>query len=201
MTCQIEDLEIQQGKTFSRVVRWETTPLVYKSISAITKASPVAITAAGHGLTDGWRVAVVSAGGMRQINAKHWPLIDVDFHPCTYVNSGSITLNDVNSADFTTYTSGGALVYYTPVSLSGFTARMQARATVEATATLFELTTSNGGITLDDSAKTITLLISATATAAFDWTDGVYDLELVSGGGVVTQVLKGAVTVSTEVTR
>lgn len=200
MTGQTEDLVIQQGKTFQRIVRWETTPLVYKAITAITKAGPVQITAASHGIPAGWRAAVVSAGGMRQINAKNWPLRDSDFHQVTVSDANTVTLNDVNSADYTTYTSGGYLVYYTPVSLSGFTARMQIRATQPA-ATALDSLTSPTDIALDDAAKAITITIPAADTAAYTWLDGVYDLELVSSGGVVTQLLRGSVTVEPEVTR
>jgi hypothetical protein len=57
------------------------------------------------------------------------------------------------------------------------------------------------GIALDDTVKTILLTISATDTAALTFLAGVYDLELVSGSGVVTQILKGNITVDTEVTR
>ncbi len=46
------------------------------------------------------------------------------------------------------------------------------------------------------------MLISATTTAALTAPfSGVYDLELVSAGGVVTRLLQGAATVSPEVTR
>ena len=37
MTCADQDLTIKQGKTFSKVIRWESAPLVYKAITAITK--------------------------------------------------------------------------------------------------------------------------------------------------------------------
>lgn len=205
MSCQTQDLTILQGKTFSRVVRWETLPLVYKTITAITKAGPVAITATGHGMPDGWRAAVQSAGGMRQINAKHTPLIDTDFHQATVPDANTLTFNDTNSGSYTAYTSGGSLVYYSPVDLSGFTARMMIRATVDATATLVSLVSGVAaplsGITLDNTLKTITLLISATDTAALTFSTGVYDLELVSSSGVVTQLLSGSVTVTDEVTR
>lgn len=205
MSCQSKNLDILQGKTFTLIVRWETLPLIYKAITAITAASPVSITAAGHGLPDGWRTAVVSAGGMRQINAKHWPLGDADFHQASVTNANTITLNDTNSADYTAYTSGGSLVYYTPVDLASFTARMQIRATQASTDIILSLTTSGvaplTGITLDNTAKTITLLISATDTAALTALAGVYDLELVSPTGVVTQLLAGNVTITDEVTR
>jgi hypothetical protein len=64
------------------------------------------------------------------------------------------------------------------------------------------LTTENAGITLGGAAGTITLSATATVTAALTAPfSGVYDLELVSGGGVVTRLLEGVATVSPEVTR
>ena len=65
---------------------------------------------------------------------------------------------------------------------------------------LLSLTTVNGGIVVDEAADKITLLISATDTAALTWSKGVYDLEMVSPGGVVSALLTGTVTVKAEVT-
>ena len=87
------------------------------------------------------------------------------------------------------------------VNLTGYTARMQVRATLESASTLVELTTANSRITLGGSAGTITLTISATDTAALTAGRGVYDLELVSGSGIVTQLLQGVATISRNVTR
>jgi hypothetical protein len=196
------DLLIQKGATFSRVLRWESAPFIYTPITAITRAAPAVITAAGHGLVTGWRAAVVSAGGMRQINARTSPPRSIDFHKVTFVSSSVINFNDVDSSLYTAYTSGGALVSYTPVSLAGYTARMMIRETVESADALVSLT-SSAGIALDDTNHTITITISAADTAALDFTTGVYDLELVSGGSpaVVTRLLSGNVVVDPEVTR
>jgi nicotinate-nucleotide pyrophosphorylase len=64
---------------------------------------------------------------------------------------------------------------------------------------LLTLTTENGGITLDNVAKTITLFIDAATTAALTWKTGVYDLEMVSGADV-TELYSGKITVTFEVT-
>lgn len=201
MSTPAQDIVIAKGSTFSQVLRYETTPFVYKLITAITKAAPVSITAAAHGAPDGWRVAVISAGGMREVNAKNTPPRATDFHKATVTDPNTITLNDVNSSDFTDYTSGGYVMYYTPVSLAGYTARMQIRPTAEDTATPLASLVSPTDIVLDDTLKTITVSISATATAAYTFTTGVYDLELVSGAGVVTKLLSGSVSVLPEVTK
>lgn len=199
MACGTQELTIQKGKTFSRIVRWETQPLVYKAISGITQAAPVVITATGHGVPDGWKVAVASVLGMTEINAENAPPRSSDFQVATKLTSDTLSLNKVNSAEFGAYVSGGYLVYYTPHTLASYTARMTIKNRVGGT-TLLSLTTENSRILIDDTAKTITLSVSATDTAAITWTEGVYDLEVVSNDGVVTALLSGAVYVTEEVT-
>lgn len=108
---------------------------------------------------------------------------------------------NVDTSRYNTYVSGGEMLYHPPVNLTSYTARMQIRETVETTTTLVELTTENGGITLGGAAGTITLLIAATATDDLDFETAVYDLELISGSGVVTRLLYGDVTLVSEVTR
>lgn len=194
------DLVIRKGESFSRVLRWESLPFITTPITAISKAAPVAITSTTHGLKAGWRAAVTGVLGMRQINAKQFPPRASDMHKVTVSDANIITFNDVSSAEYSTYTSGGYLVSYTPVSLASFTARMMIRDTVDATTTLDSLV-SPTDIVLDDTNHTITITISATDTAAYTFTDAVYDLELVSASGVVTRLLEGNVTVLSEVTR
>lgn len=194
------DIIIRKGETWSRTIRWESAPWVYTPITAITKAAPMVVTAASHGLVTGWRAAILSAGGMRQANSKNTPPRASDMRKVTFVGSTQVNFNDVDSSSFTTYTSGGYLASLTPVSLASFTARMQIRATADATTTLDSLV-SPTDIVLDDTNHTITVTISATDTAAYTFTSAVYDLELVSAGGVVTRLLEGSVTISSEVTR
>lgn len=85
------------------------------------------------------------------------------------------------------------------VNLTGYTARMQIRQRLTGD-TLIALTTENGRVALGGTDGTVTLTIAATDTADLTM-GGVYDLELVSGAGVVTRLLQGNVTLSKEVTR
>ncbi len=87
------------------------------------------------------------------------------------------------------------------VNLTGYTARLMMREEVETASPFVTLTTENGGIALGGAAGTITLTMNAAATAALTQTKGFYDLELVSGGGVVTRLLEGLVEIRKEVTR
>ena len=87
------------------------------------------------------------------------------------------------------------------INLTGYTARLQVRSTLESATSVVELTTANSRIALGGAAGTITLTISATDTAALTAGRGVYDLELVSGSGIVTRLLQGVATISRNVTR
>lgn len=89
----------------------------------------------------------------------------------------------------------------TPVNLTGYTARMQIRPAVESATVLATLTTENGGIALGGAAGTIDLFLSHTATTAFAWEEGVYDLELITPAGDVLRKIAGVVVVTREVTR
>jgi hypothetical protein len=194
------DLVIEQGKTFTRIIRWETTPLVWKPITAIAAVAPVLITAAGHGLTDGWKVAVRDVVGMLDINAKYNPPRDDEFRPCTYVSASQIAINTLSAASFDPYVSGGYVVYYTAVNLTGYLARMKIKDRIGGTVFQEILTQAGTGFSLSPSAQTITLTILAVDTAAYEWLKGVYDIEMVDGAGVVTAIFSGAVEVVDEVT-
>lgn len=86
------------------------------------------------------------------------------------------------------------------VNTTNYSARMQLRTSYSAANASLELTTANGRISLTN-AGVITLALTATETAALAAGRYVYDLELVSSGGLVTRLLEGVVTVSPEVTR
>ena len=88
-----------------------------------------------------------------------------------------------------------------PIDLTGYDARMQIRSSKTATSFIHELTVLNSGIVLGGAAGTTTLFISDTDTAAFTFKQAVYDLELISSGGIVTRLLEGNVTLRTETTK
>jgi hypothetical protein len=202
-------LEITKGKTFSRVIRWASEPYLYKAITGITKAAPVVITSAAHDIPDGWQVAIVSVKGMTQINAANSPPKGKDYHKATTATN-TVTINDINSADYSAYTSGGYIQCLTPVDLTSYTARLSIKDKVGGTE-LFRLDTSTDiavapythdqpRIAINNTTKTITLTIHAEDTAVMDFKKGVYDLEMVSVGGVVDLLLSGAIIVVDEVT-
>lgn len=88
-----------------------------------------------------------------------------------------------------------------PVNLTGFTARMQVRATIGAVEPLVSATTENSKLQIIPEEGKVILVLSAEETAAFQWKRGRYDLELVQDNGTVFRLLKGVISISLEVTR
>jgi hypothetical protein len=188
------NFKIYQGSTFKEVLRWETSTKVYKAISSITKAAPIVVTAVGHGIPTGWRTKVTNVSGMKEINSAE------TYHTVTANTADSVTINAVNSLAYTDYVSGGVLEYNEPCDLTGITARMQIREKITSATTLIELTTENGKIVIDNTFKTITLVLSATDTSAFTFSSAVYSLELINGTEV-TPFIFGSISLTSEITR
>lgn len=186
--------KIYQGSTFRENVRWESSLKTYAIIDGISKTAPMVVSATAHGIPAGWRTKITGVLGMKEANTS-------DYITATSTTTDTVTFNDVNALAYTTYTSGGVLEYNTPVDLSGYTARMQIRAKLDDSVVIKELTTTNGGIIIDNTAKTIQLFISATDAAALSFQTAVYSLELVSAGGEVIQLATGNLTLVKEVTR
>lgn len=87
------------------------------------------------------------------------------------------------------------------INLTGATARMQVRAATNVTSVLFEATTANGKLAIAGDLGQITLTIAATESAAFTWSFGKYDLEIVTAGGLVYRLIRGTISISAEVTQ
>ncbi len=198
------NLALVRGDTFLLTARWEQPVFAYAPITAITKSAPLSITSATHGIPNGWRVAIQSVLGMTNINAANSPLKDSDFLQATVPDPNTVTLNTVNGLGYKAYAGGGVVVYRTPVDLTGYTARMQVRdkaggvllASSEAADSPLNIIT----LSVDVANFVVGIEVAATDTAALTWSKGVFDLEMVSGSGVVTKLLSGTITVSNEVT-
>jgi len=187
------NFKIVQGSTFTEVLRYESSVKVYTDITAIFKTAPMVVTAAGHNMIVGWRAKISNAGGMTEANNLDWIVV-------TGVSGDNITFNSINAAGFRDYTSGGVLEYNQPVDLTGMTARMQIREKLTSDTVIQELTTENGLIVIDNTAKTILLQLPATTTETFTFKSAVYSLELISGSTVIPFIY-GNITLEKEVTR
>ena len=195
-------LTIQQGRSFEQIVRWETEPFLFVPITSISNTAPLRIvTATAHGIPNGWRVAVVSSGGLTELNAGTNPPQDRDFRRLTVVDETTLELNPLSGANFGKHKAGtGYLQWYTPKSLAGYKGRMNVR-TKYGGPILLNLTSENGGLTLDDTKKSIKISIPWTVTETIQWTRPmVYDLELESPESIVTAILAGPISLATEIT-
>ena len=191
------NFKVYQGSTFLQQLRWESETKTYIPITSITKTAPVQITvnSAQNLPPVGWRVRVTNVSGMKEINMP-----EDTYYLLTNKNAATIELNSVNSTGYSTYTSGGILEFNTPVSLAGYTARMQIRKKLKDTEAVLTLTTENGGIVFDNNLKTITITMTAEQTAALTFNSAVYDLEFINGS-TVTRFAEGSLTLQQEVTR
>ena len=194
--AESNDLTILKGRTFTLVLRWETAPIVYKAITAIEQSAPARLTVPGHGCVDGWRAAVT---GVKEVRSA-------DYQTVTIVDANTIEFNELDASGFKAYVSGGFLQYLTPVDLTGYTGRMKIKDKVGGTVLLSSSAPDAPlnviDIAVNNTAKTITLTVHASATTDISWSRGVYDLEMVSSDlePVVTRLISGKVSVVDEVT-
>lgn len=187
------NFKVYQGSTFSETLRWESATKVYVPITNITKTAPMVVITSGHEVPAGWRTKITGVQGMKEANTTDYVL-------ATSVTANTLTYNSVNAINYTAYTTGGVLEYNQPVDLAEYTARMQIREKLSSTTVIKELTSDAGDIVLDNSAKTITIKISAADTAQFAFKSAVYSLELVNLD-VVVPFIYGNLTLEAEVTR
>ena len=187
------NIKVYQGSTFSKVLRWESSTKKYIPITAISKTAPMVVTAPAHGVPVGWRTKLTNIGGMKEV-------ANFDYISNTATTADTLTFNAINSATYSTYTSGGILEYNQPIDLVGITGRMQIREKLTSPTILLELTTENGLIQIDNTLKTIVFSIPATVTQTLTFKQAVYSLELVKATTVVP-FAGGTISLVPEVTR
>ena len=177
-----------QGSTVYEILRWESTEIVYKPITGISKAAPVVITAPNHELPEDWRVKVTSVLGMTDINDTS------NYHRVNSVTTDTVTIRDINSLNFKTYTGGGVLEYNKPIGLSGYTGVMRIKAKITDTDVLYEANVANGGIIIDTVNSAIYINLPSSVTSTFSFSTAVYSLILTSNNGNVIPFSSGSIT-------
>ena len=87
------------------------------------------------------------------------------------------------------------------INLTNYTAAMQFRLTVDATVAAISLTQASG-ITITGATGNLAIRATAAQTATLDDSAKYnYDLEITSPAGIVTRLIQGVASVSSEVTR
>lgn len=193
MTCdQTVNFFLQKGAGFSQVFRWGQPVFAWKSITAVPSVLPVHLTVTAHSIPSGWPFAVLGVLGTTQLNRDDPP------YYATVIDVDTIEINDLDGSSFSTYVSGGAIRFNIPVDLAGSTAKLQVRASLNS-AVLLTLTSSSG-ITIDNTAKTITVVFTAAQIAALGVAQAVYSLQMTSSGGIPTQLVSGSIFIESEAT-
>lgn len=88
-----------------------------------------------------------------------------------------------------------------PIDLTGCTARIQVRDSIDSPDVIIELSTTNNRITIDPLLGRIDLYISATDTSNLVGVSGVYDMEIHFTTGDIVRLIEGRLTFKAEVTR
>lgn len=87
-----------------------------------------------------------------------------------------------------------------PRILTGYSAELHIKRTIDSPTTLLELSSPASGLTINAIAGQITITISTAQTTAMTWATGVYDLRITDGTSESERILEGDVSVSPQVT-
>jgi len=190
------NITIEQGATYSLGFNWYGAGKLCKLIEDLTPGCPTLITITSHGLpsTSPTPVYISHVQGAKRANTGGSPV------KATWVDANSFYVDaDTVGQDYTANT--GLVTWYAPTDLTGYSARMHIRENIEDTTTIADLTSVGGDITLSSTDGRIEVTIADDVTAAYDFDEAVYDLEVEDSGGKTTRLLYGTVTLSKEVTR
>jgi hypothetical protein len=194
------NFRIYQGSTFNQIFRWETATKAYANIVGISKAAPCVIQVANGSITPppSWRVRITGVVGMKEVNNP----TDDSYYISTNSVGTNVFINEIDSTNFTAYTSGGILSWNYPTDLSIYpSAKLQIRKTLSSNTVELELTTANGGIIIDNTDKNIRIKITSTQTSALDFITAVYSLELTDVDANNLTFVTGTLTLVKEVVR
>ena len=202
----IEDLTIWRGQTYRHNVRWfDATRYQYATVTNIEQSAPLRITTAqAHNLKPGWMVAMSGIRGMKSLNAENIPPKATDYVPVDPVVSDvtgkTLEINHIDGTSLPGYEGGGILRFHPAVSMAGCTAKLQIRETPDGPVIL-EISTSQGGIQIDDTNHVITFVFTDEQTNTFTFTTAVYALEVYGPTGDTDILLTGSITVVPDITR
>uniref|UniRef100_UPI000EB2499D hypothetical protein n=2 Tax=Pseudomonas TaxID=286 RepID=UPI000EB2499D len=162
--------------------------LVYRPITQIAPTAPVRLTIPGHGLPGTWLAWADGVQGMPELNRARLRQLP---HRVASIDDDTIEINLLSAVGLAPV--GGQLIYQPPVDLAGAEVRMQIRDAPGGTV-LMTLALGSG---LDlAGAGTISREISASATAALEWSAAVYDVDVTYPDGTVHRYYSGPITVS-----
>lgn len=179
-------ISARKGTTLDIPIRIESDVVGYVQITGMSNSAPLRVTTPSHGIPDGWRVGIMNAGGMTELNAENFEGVsEDDLRRISVVDANHIDFPGVNSTAFSTYTSGGQLVFYKPKDLSVYAnARMDVKDRVGGN-TLVTFNVLNDGLRLDNPNSALWLHIEPVDLSSINVGNKVFDVEMVRNTGEV----------------
>lgn len=188
MALQKLTLTIRKGSAENIPIRLEQSGWSYASISAIAQAAPLRVTVPGHGIPDGWRVAIMNVKAVGDFGAANNPPKDNELHTVTVVDGDTIEFNAINGAAFRAHTGGGQLAWHTPVDLNLYVgARMNVRDKVGGVL-VANWTTDTNELERDVANDSLWLRLDDLVTETLTAKNKVFDIELIRTGGDADRV-------------
>ena len=151
-------------------------------ITAITKANPAVVTAAGHGLADGDRVFIASVVGMTEVNNLEFTVAGK--------TTNTFQLSGINSTAYTTYGSAGTVGEITEVTTTYTTAQLSTINFAQSADVLYLANINHAPAKLTRTSHT------AWALSDIDFTDGPYLDENITDTTMYASANTGSVTVT-----
>lgn len=186
-------ISLYQGATYSQTWRWGAAPLVYKSITAVTVQTPLTVTVLAHGVPDGWSVALADLVGLEPLNASQWPPATTDFHSASLIDANTLAFRDIDGNRSGTYSTGGVIAYFTPISLIGASAVFNVYTYPPSSVTGLQTPILTANAVVVDAAKTITVTLTSANTATLTASQYSYALVITDASGNVTVLDSGIV--------
>ena len=188
MALQKLTLTIRKGSAENIPIRLEQSGWSYASISAVLQTAPLRVTAPGHGIPDGWRVAIMNVKAVGDFGAANNPPKDKELHTVTVIDADTVEFNAINGAAFRAHTGGGQLAWHTPVDLNLYVgARMNVRDKVGG-ALVANWTTDTNELERDVANDTLWLRLDDLVTETLTAKTKVFDIELIRTGGDADRV-------------
>jgi hypothetical protein len=191
------DLIIEQGSDFTDTLNWYGGGKAMKPIEDICVGYPTRIKVTAHGLPTVSDTPVIISGvdGCEILNSTGTGIEEAIYIDVDHFDMPVSTVKDIWEVG------SGEITWHRPTDIVDWTARMQIRQKWQDTDFIYELTTENDGIVLDDNDASIQLFIPASTTMDFGFVTAWYDVEMISPTGETVRVFSGKITLTREMTR
>jgi hypothetical protein len=196
---KVDDITIRQGSQYVGSVNWYGGGKVIQEIEGLTPGCPTSILITAHGLPSASATPIYVSGvkGARSANTGD---TCEDMVEATQVDADNFTI-EAHTRNQVYRTGTGCITWYLPKNLVGWSARMHIREKIDDTDFLVELTSANGDIVISTPDARTVFTIATAVTTLLDFTQAVYDLELVNPSDEATRIVEGKVFLEREVTR